>query len=338
MAELSEAEQTAIRKIEGAMRIYGKAPDSPEGQTAFALANKLMEAYNLDQAIIEQNSGDKGKRSDQKLNGGLYHWQRELWQAVAELHFCMYWNQQNWDPDKKRRIFDNSEKRWGGSRRSLGTVKGGYTFQHRLVGRLVNTKMAQVMAEHTQQSIERITRERYPEPSQFFCASATSYREGLAANVISRLYKRRREIIAEDRVKAQEAADRAAAAARKGVSTETAISVETLAKTEYDGNIDFIYGDGTSARWAADRAVAAEKRRIAEEEHTKWAAANPEEAKAQAERQRKEERKRMNRGPGSRGGGGRQIKDASSYYQGRDDGDKIGIDQQADDRRAKVYI
>lgn len=325
-ADLTDEQRRAIEQVEKLMRLAGKNTNQNEAAAATAKAMEILAKFNLDLSIVEQNSGaSSGKREDTKFEGGLYHYQRDVWEAVARLNFCFYWNQYNWDPSKKSRSARQRRLRAAGI-----STEGGYVFQHRVVGRTVNVMATKNMADYLLSTIERMARERFPEPSQFFTRRAVSYREGLAEAVIGKIYDRRRHLLKEDEKREREAKRAAEKMQREGVSTATTLTLSTLRKSEHDANIDFIYGEGTSARWAAEEAAQAEAQRKAEEAYTQWAKANPEEAAKKEEERRKARR---------RGGGGRasyretKSRDNGAYYEGQDAGKSISIDPQAESRK-----
>lgn len=313
-ADLSPEARRAIEQAEKLFRLAGKNENEHEAAAATAKGMELLARFNLDMSILEQSSGaTAGKREDTKFEGGLYHYQRDVWGAVAELNFCMYWNQYSYDREK-----------------SLKRGRRSFKFQHRVVGRTVNVVATRGMADYLLGAIERLTRERFPEPSQFFTRRANSFREGLAETVIGKIYDRRRHLLKEDQKKERDAKRAAEKLERTGVSTATGLTLSTLRKSEQDANTDFLYGEGTSAKWAAEEAAhaaAAEKR---EREYTAWAKANPEEAAKKEEERRKERR---------RGGFGRasyrdnKERDYGAYYEGQDKGKAISIDPQAEQRK-----
>lgn len=313
-ADLSPEARRAIEQVEKLLRLAGKNQNENEAAAATAKAQELLAKYNLDMSIVEQNSGtSSGKREDTKFEGGLYHYQRDVWEAVAELNFCMYWNMYAYDKAK-------TEKR----------RRPSYTFQHRVVGRTVNVVATRGMADYLLGAIERLTRERFPEPSQFFTRRANSFREGLAETVIGKIYDRRRHLLKAD-LKAERDAKRAAEKLqREGVSTATTLTLSTLRKSEEDANTDFLYGEGTSARWAQEEAERAEAKRIRDEQYTAWARANPEEA-----RKEEEERRKARRAGGYGRASYRDTKgrDYGAYYEGQDKGKAISIDPQAESRK-----
>lgn len=326
--ELSEEAQRAVGQIEKLLKLAAKNPNQAEAASAAAKAQELLARYNLDMAIVEQNSGDTGKREDAKLKGGLYHYQRDLWRAVADLNFCLYWNMYVFDKNKtriqKRKYYDWEDHKHKVERTR---VTGGYTFQHRVVGRKVNTASTRVMAEYLQQAIERLTRERFSDPKDYFTRSATSYREGMAEEIIGKVYERRKYLLAAEKRKERETQRAKADGNAKG----TGLTIAGLAKSEHDANIDFIYGEGTSAEWARDRAEAAAERERREAEYTKWAKENPTEA---AELEEKERNKRRSYGARDYKDRKGDNRDWSMYTAGREAGKKIGIDPQAEHRSA----
>lgn len=323
MTELSPEAKKAIETVEKLLRLAAKNPNEQEASSAANKAMELLARHNLDMSAVERNSGDTGKREDDRQRGGLYQWQRDLWKAVAGLNFCMHWTMYTWDKTKIGRRRD----RWSGK-----TVKreGGWRFEHRIVGRKVNVVATRVMSQYLEQAIERLTRERYPDPTQFFIREAVAFREGIADRVIERVFDRRKAMYHEEERKAREAAKRAAEAGGDGVSTATAITLSSMRKSEHDANIDFLYGEGTSAQWETDRIEAAKEREAAEAEYTRWAKANPDEAKKEEERRHKENRRYWSRGRQETGRERRQS--SGSYHEGRVKGDKLSIDQQTSQR------
>jgi hypothetical protein len=331
-ADLTDEQRKAIDQIEKLLRLAGKNTNQNEAAAATAKAQDLLAKFNLDMSIIEQSSGaTAGRREDTKFEGGLYHFQREVWEAVAQLNFCFYWNQYSWDPNKKSMSRRNRRLRASDSEYTRSLGMGGYTFQHRVVGRTVNVRATKNMADYLLTTIERMARERFPEPSQFFTRRAVSYREGLAEAVIGKVFDRRRHLLKQEEMTQRDAKRAADKMQREGVSTATTLTLSSLRKSEHDANVDFIYGEGTSARWAAEEAERAEAARIADEAHTAWAKANPEEAAKQEEERRKARR---------RGGGGRasyrdtKERDYGAYYEGQDAGKSISIDPQAESRKS----
>ena len=191
------------------------------------------------------------------------------------------------------------------------------------------------MAEYLEQAIERLLRERLGDQpgankayvtKMLFSRWAVSFREGAAASVIEKVYERRRHLLNEETRKRHEAEKRAREAGRDGVSTATALTLHTYIDQETDANMDFLYGEGWSAKQALARAERARKKKEADDAYTAWALANPEEAAKEEAKRKEEERKRSNRR--SRSFSSCKQYDASAYYSGVDAGKKISLDQQ----------
>lgn len=343
MTDLSPETATAIRQVEKLLRLAAKHPTEAEGIAAANKAQELLTKFNLDMATVERGS-DSGKREDAKMKGGLYHYQRDLWEAVAELNFCLYWNQYVYDPDKvgRRKATWRDQYR---NERATGTtisikegqtikVQGGYRFVHRVVGRIVNTTATRVMAEYLEQTIERLTRERLNgEGSQFFTKWAISYREGIAERVIEKIYDQRRDLLKKEARAAREAEKRAQEAAAAPFSSATTLTISSYSKSEKEANYDVLYGEGWSARQAAERAERAKAQAEAEAEYTAWAAAHPEEAAAEAKAERERDKKRrVSYGRASY----RETKsrDYGAFRAGQEAGASVSIHRQADDRKA----
>lgn len=316
MPDLSPEARAAVSKIEKLLKLATKNPSEAEAVAAAAKAQEMLAQYNLDMAAVEQHSGGKSQRSDEKMLGGLYRYQRSLWKAVADLNFCLYWNMYTFDPNKTGR----SRNRYGETRKR----QGGWRFEHRVVGRTVNVVATRTMAEYLEQVIERITRERlHGEGIQFFSKWAVSFREGMSDRIENKIYERRRHLLAEERRKDQEEKDKTTKAGREGVSTATGLSLMVYIDKEADANIDFIHGEGTAANWAADRAARSAKRKAEQEAYTLWAKEHPEEAKAEEERRRKTARRTS-----WNAGMAQDKRDQGGYYAGYDAAEKVSIDPQ----------
>lgn len=120
----------------------------------------------------------------------------------------------------------------------------------------------------------------------------------------------------------------------EGASSGTALTIASVRQTERDANMDFLYGEGWSARQRQEREDRARAEREAEAEYTAWAAANPEEAAKEAEKARKEERRRSQRQANRpyREPKGRD-EDWGAFSAGEKVGRDVGLDPQAQDRR-----
>lgn len=232
MTEMSPEALKAVELIQKLLNLASKNPNEAEAAAAMAKAQSMMEDYNLDLSKIERANGDTGKREKASNEGGLYHWQRGLWRAVAELNFCVYWTATERRVDKYGYVYE----------------RRGYKFVHMLVGRTVNVTSTRVMAQYLEQTIERLTRERVGSPSEYFTNWAMSYREGMGQRVMEKVYERRREVLNEEKRKQREAVEAAAKQGMTGTSTATALVLGDYIQRENDANDDFIYGEGYSAR------------------------------------------------------------------------------------------
>lgn len=325
-SELDDEQTRALEKIEKLMRLAAKNPSPEEAASAMAKAQELLVAYSLDAELVgSTGQAADARREQQRVLGGMYKYQRYLWSAIAQLNFCVHWCQERYTERRTRR------RGWDGQ--WLYDRVPYMRNEHVVVGRRVNARATLAMGQYLQDTIERLVRERFPLNSQRFLSEAVAYREGIADELYWRLLERRRQLVAEE----QERRARDAAAA--GVSTAQALTIGSLQEQERDANMDFLHGEGWSARQRQARADRAEASRRAEEEYTRWAQANPEEA-AREERRREKEAKKGRRGggPGSRGGmtGAERRQQSSTYWQGREQGKKVGIDPQTSDRRTET--
>lgn len=313
---LTDGERKAIDQIQKLLNVAAKAGTPEEAATFNAKAQELLARYNLDASVVERESGAKsGAREDARVRGGFYEYQRDLWGAVAELNFCMYWTQ-----------------RYRAHHRGRERVMK----RHRLVGRIVNTTATRHMAEYLEQAVERITRERlHGDTKQLFSRWAISFREGAVRTIIDKIRVRRREQIDQEELRAEQAAT-------AGYSTSTALTLASLAQREEDANNDFLYGEGYTAKQAAEAAQWAEAQKQREVEYTMWAAAHPEEVRAREEKRRKEQEeydKREARNARRRKGrswnpnsSGKKI-DGGAFRAGREAGKGIGLDPQSAARK-----
>lgn len=337
--ELTPEALKVIETVRKLLNLANKNPNPEEAASAAAKAQKMLAEHNIQMSMVEEQTGKvEGKREKAKLQGGMYKYQQALWTAVAELNFCLYWNQQTWE---KRKV----QQRYTGWGQGFWNEKlGRYTqyqwvedyartWRHTLVGRTINTQSTVVLAQYLEGAIERLLLERLSERtdqpnSQRFSSWAVAYREGAVYDLVERLEEKRRGLIDEMERAAREAELRAR---ESGVSLATSLSIEVMAQTERDANMDHIYGEGWSAQQRAKRAEAARIKAEEEAAYAQWAAANPEEARKEEAKRREEARKYWARRRG--GGGGSHTETASdknpgAFAAGRRDAAKISIDTQ----------
>lgn len=307
---LTPDQEAILDKVQKLLNLAAKNSNEAESTAAAAKAQELLLKHNLSTAALEKTSGGSGKRMQEEVEGGFYRYQREVWEQVARLNFCRHWVQKKWVAPEER-------------------VRGTrFKRRHVLIGRQVNVRTTINMAGYLLAAIERITREVCAEKRIENTVGnwAMSFREGMAHRITEKLWERRQDLIAAEEKRMREAQARAAAA---GVSSSTELTISSLAQSEADANRDFVRGveEGTTARERAKDAAEARKR---EEEYTRWAAANPEAAKAKAEQKEKEAeawlKKHRSRG-GSRDTRYDHV-DYQAFNAGRKKGDEIGLDPQ----------
>jgi hypothetical protein len=352
--ELDEGQKNVLRKIEALLRVADKGKDSDDPHTATeaasaaAKAQELLVAYNLDASMVG-GSDDGGTREEQKLRGGFYLYQRQLWASVAELNFCLHFMSGGYHRWTVTKRYPDGSKRQ--------EPRSKWEQRHRLIGRKVNVRSTISMATYLQGAIERLVTERLGDDPDANRARWSQrnviFREGAAEVIREKLAERRRHLLTEERRKQAEAEAAAERAGRADVSTSTALTIASVVQTEADANRDFRFGlePGTTARQRAEKAARlaaeAERRRHAEQAYTRWAAAHPEEARAQEEARRKEEekrdreeeaRERRNAARRTGGGGGwtredeKRYSNRDAYYAGRDAAENISLDQQMDSK------
>lgn len=330
----TDEQRTVIDKVEKLLRLAGKNTNEAEAAAATAKAMELLASYNLDLSSVDETGEGSGRRAEEKLVGGFYEFERDLWSRIADLNYCLCWHQKTWVPRTK---FDAKAERIKNPFRRTHILRG----QFKLVGRQVNIAATKAMAGYLLGRIEQLTRDRLSESwgqerinTQLRTRWAVSYREGIAIRIAEKLWDRRQEQI-DERQAAEEAERRAREAGMAGASTATGVTLHTLRKSERDANRDFLYGEVYSARMAALEAERARREREAEEEYTRWAAAHPEEARRQEEERAAKERKRAQR---TLRGRQEKERDWSAFSAGYAKGDEVGIDPQASGSRASGSI
>ena len=323
---MNEADLKAAETIQKLLNLAAKAGTPAEAEAAMGKAQALMAKHNLDQATVEGNVGQEGKREKSLVEGGFYSYVRELWQATAELNFCLYWSQKFRTPEKVKQTH-----RVGGVYVGMREVHA-IRRRHALVGRTVNVRTTVVMAQYLQGDIERILKEQLHVKNEASSLEldmrgnwAHSFRQGCAAGIVSKLQDRREELLAKER-QAQRRAERAAS----GASTSRALALASFTQSEADANADFIHGEGWSAERRAARQKYAEERERELREWTQWCEEHPEEAAKMAEEERKKEERNARRRVGRVSYGRKDNRDVSAYYSGVDAAEKVGIDPQAD--------
>lgn len=298
-----------------------------QATAAMAKLQEMLEAHNLDMAILGK-SGKGAQRSDTKKTGGLYGWQRKLWKEVAELNFCYYF--------------------------SIKGLAKGSVYEHRLVGSHANVVSTELMATYLQQTVERIAQQWAKDTGykSVFVREAIAYREGMADRIAARLSDRRYKIKEEAR-REQEARKEAERA--KMPTTGTELTILDVISTEADFNNDYLngYEMGTTARnrkdWEARSAASAAASRKRMEERDAAEAANPalkearlrEEAKLMAQWKAEDAKRQARRNktppkPRYRAmTAEEQRRELGSYWRGQEAGSSVGLDTQVDTAKTK---
>jgi hypothetical protein len=300
-----------VERIQKILALGRRGGTEAEAAAAMAKAQKLLEEHNLTLAQVDQAQQGTARREELAQAGGMYHYQRELWQAVAQLNFCIYFRHGEWI--KKR-----GRNRW----RS----------KHCFVGRVVNTRSTMAMGTYLEGEIERLCRERLrarvqgwsidaTEQSQYFSSWAVAFREGVSDRVIRKLAARRRQRLADEAERAKKAAE------ASGFSTSTALTLADVEDREYQANYDHVMGEGAYAKKMADRAAEAAERAAEEKAWAEYAAAHPEEARKKEAEMRKQRRTSSGRAPKER-----RI-DMGGYRAGLEAGESVSIDPQAEGTR-----
>lgn len=319
---LSEGEQKLYDKISKLLQLASKNSNAEEAASAAAKAQELIVQYNLDVSILEQ-SQDRvdGRREEAKVSGGFYKFQRELYRAVAELNFCMYFTEEYYIERTK------TTRREDGNGRVRAYYAGSKKRKHRhcVIGKQINTATTKIMGAYLLEAIERITRDRLRKSDgvldnkQLLSAWATSFREGAAQNIMDRITEQQG---IEDRKRKAAAvkADRAAKAA--GHSSATMLTISDVKRTEEAANYDFMYGEGAWDRAEKYAKEAAAERKAVREKMARLAKENPEEFA----RLEKENNKRRRRSYGR--SAPERPKDWSAYNDGHTAGAGISLHQQ----------
>lgn len=247
----AEAAIERVGKILAQARSEAAIGNEAAAQNAMDMAHRILEQHNLDMALVERKAGEKthAKREDKSSGGGLYKWQREVWENTAKLNMCVYF--------------------------SIKGLTKGQKYENRLVGKPENVLMTRLMAEYLQDAIERIAAQWAKDQGyqSRFVRDAIIYREGMAERIGERLRDLRAERLREMARKAAEAAANPTAG-----STGTSLILASVIQTEEDYNNDYLNGwePGTTAQARAERearmAAYADKRKKFEEQRVAYKA------------------------------------------------------------------
>lgn len=347
--ELDDQQKKVLPRIEKLLKTFDKGKNSEdqhilnEAHSAMAKAQELLVAYNLSADLVGQG-GEDGVREEQKLEAGGRDYERDLWRAVAELNFVLYFR------SGETKVTAYKRTRGDGSKYIEREER--YQHLHRLVGRKVNVLSTINMARYLEQAIERLVDERVGMDSgrERWMRHNIVFREGAASTVTDKLYQRRQELLDEEAQKQRDAEEAARQAGMAGASTSTALTLSSHTQAELDANNDFARGwePGKTAQrraeWQAEQAARAERERLAREAHVQWCKDNPEEARAleeEAQREREEDEKREARNAKRRKGYSDRWTQADEkayterqyFRMGAEAAEKISIDQQAEHKK-----
>lgn len=329
-APFTDEQRKAAETVAKLLQLGKKNPNAEEAASAVNKAMDLAMKWNLDVDAIGAQGGE-GSRLKDRIKGGWYEWQVDIWRYVAELNFCLYFRDGEWRQRDRRYGWKRDDGTWA-------TYKEDYWQKlHGLVGKKHNVAATKAMASYLETAVERLLMERLGgDNTQRFSNWAHSWRKGAVSDITDRLWERRQQLLSEEREREEAARKRAEEASMAAASDNTALTIASLVQTEREANLDEFYSrpPGTTARLnaeqAARRAAAAAAEREAAEAYTRWAAENPEEAaeKAREEREQraKDDAKASRRSYSS---GPQDTTDWSAFKSGKAAAASIGLDQQA---------
>jgi hypothetical protein len=317
------ATEAVIEKVRKLLALAKNNDNEHQAEAAANKARELLEAYNLNLAHVNKETHGFTPRDKQKMKGGLYSWQRDLWNMTAQLNFCKYWYY-----------------------RGLGA---GTSYEHELLGSKVNVISTTIMAQYLQDAVERLARDwvRDNRPGKsIFIKEAIAYREGVTNRLVTRMWNLRHERIKEEEAKVK--ATRESNASR-GLFTENALVISDVINTEEDLNNDHVMGwpMGTSAQNRKDREAQMEAaRKAADEELARykvWAEANPEEAAARKAKEKEEDdarweaykAKQRTQRPRKKTPE-EERRGLRSFQDGYDDGEHVSLDKQIDTDKRRL--
>lgn len=324
--DLSLDDLKIVDRIQKLLDLASKNPSPHEAASALAKAQALMEQYNLssDTVSAHNTQATTGRREQAAVEGGTFSFQRELWRAVCELNFCVYWSQEYLTE--------------GNPNYPLSRVKRR---RHAVVGRVVNVRTSIAMATYLQSAIERALDANLTDQDKH-SNWAWSFRKGVAAELVLKIRERRDEREEEERKEIKKRMKEAAAAGEAHASTSRTLTISDVAKSEHDANMDHINGEGWSAARAADRAKQAAMRVRMQNAYTAWAKENPRAAMRDFEFTDEDGRTYYYGGRARYSGNTRRTSseniDYGAFQSGRKAGEGIGLDPQAEASKPRGRI
>jgi hypothetical protein len=320
---LLEEVLTRIKKLLDTTRYAGNGSGSiteAEVDLATERLQKLLAEFNVDAAMIDALQDPRIPVEERRIEKDVerlwtYDWQERLWRTIAHCNFCLYYTKhvykdyQTPDPRKLQYCWTDEEKAecpkiW------VSRVVGK---RHCLVGRESNVLSVEVLGNYIENALLRLS--PYPVTHKL----ANSWKKGASERVRERLLERKRKLERES--------------VPLGPSSSTALSLRDVFKSEYDKNIDVMYGEGTSARWAAEeqeakvkQAQVAERKEMMEDCPQAFSREEYNAAVKEWARQKKAAEKLGTRR--TRRDDYWDNVDMSAWYEGQKAGDKVGLDPQ----------
>lgn len=253
-----------MRRIEKLMRTAEGKANEHEAALALQMAQRMADAYNIDIAGVN-TTGKTDARQEDIFPGGLYPYQRTLYEAISTLNHCLYWSRKG--------------------------IQRGEKYRHRVVGSKVNVLLTRQMADYLQSTVERITRSEYCHnvANTYFTKNAHLFREGMVDRIVEKINRQRAEDLADAKRRKTEEQARSN---HPGAATGNAlILVDDVIERERIANYDFLYGEGAWAKAMAERAEREERQRKVAAEYEEWKRTHPEEWAAEQARQAEENAK-----------------------------------------------
>lgn len=324
--DYTEEEQAMLRKIARLLTLAGNTPSPEEAASALGKSQELLERLNLDMAGFERAHRDDNRRRHAILLAENGEWGREIWDNIGSLNFCLYWRNKLFDLTI-RKLAPEQLKGLSAARLRKANTTGLHC--HNLIGREINIQSTIAMAGYLENALNRMVSEycrrtlRLPNSDW-----VKSYRSGAADAVIAAIVDRRENISRREADAIREQANEISEMAQTA-SLSTALTLTSVTQTEFEANYDLACGPGAWAKRQAKRKQeeAIDAERLAR--RTKWAAANPEKARAAEERRRERQQAAEDRLVTKRIGAGGNT----AYLTGHRDGKKISLDVQVDTDR-----
>lgn len=327
--DLTEQQRKMIEKVAKLLTLAASNPNEEEAAAAHAKAQEMLIAYNLDISMVD-DINNSGVRQQEELEGGKHEWQRDIWEEVARLNFCSYFNTEVFIESTLFRTYE-FRRRDGKSVK----VYGSWRHRHNLIGRVVNIATTRTMAQYLEQVAERLAKDACKLSGEKLTGRwANNFKTGVALRIVGKLAGRRADLLADEQRKQSEAMQAAAERAAGAVPTTQALTLAKFSEAEEEANYDFRFGSGEYRKKMDFQAEQARLDREAEEMYTRWAEANPKEARKQ-EQERKRAEARLKR---SDDAWYKRYVNRPGFAAGYAAAKNVSIDQQADNVKPKGLL